>query len=299
MHNGNGGIIGARRVPTAQAAGGVWGVQDAYTADRDAQWPRWPQNIGIPFDARLRMWLEADYGLYQDVDATVPVISDAQPVRSWINRGNAGRLINNRQYAPTFAAATRGYKAVFFAKSVAKHFDELICDRRAYNYAFAVHSTFGTASAARQILHAPESGTGSTVRSFPTIVAGIGSGNGLLVGKSMTSTLAVQNYGNAGIYLSSQLGGLVTQAAGDPLQVVGTHGASTVMSTVSSLPLPGPAAVSVGGVEGETSIANLPNDAALHAVIWYSCDEPMTAAECQQVLDYLATKYGVAKPVLA
>ncbi|MBO4169546.1 hypothetical protein [Cereibacter azotoformans] len=274
MRNGNGNILGARRVPTAQAAGGVWGVEDAYLADRDAQWPRWPENVGIPFDGRLRMWLEADYGLYRDADATVPVTANGQSVKSWVNRGNSGRLIHSSGTPPTKTAS-----GLDFATNPG--FDALDCDRGRYNYAFAVGTQENNSG--RSFISGPAS-------SVPLIRPSSLSGSRYcsVTGPSYTGVLNVSFAGGTALF--SSLHGLLLPSTGSVEQVVGSAGVTQVKAGVASYPPQGRALMSVGAGTNRANLA---------AVIWYSSDEMMSLDEINHVMAYLGTKYGVAYPVFA
>lgn len=288
MRNFNGGYIGSRNTPTQQRAGGVWGVEEAYLADRDAVWPKWPTNIGLPFDSRLRMWLEHDYGLYQDVDANVPVTANVQPVRSWINRGNAGRLVCSLPTAPVRAFASQADGVAFYA-SQQRHFDPIFCDRRAYDYVFVVDhlsSALGRAKISNPLVTAEAVGN---ARSSPSLSGGNGlTGAGMGAAGYLQAAVPTSTALNIHAQLSH-----VTLDAGAKLVVSSGANINTGAAQVQTA---GPVEITVGGVKGIVAPANL---MTMFALIWYSSDVPMTKAELNQIYAYLGGKYNRPVPVLA
>lgn len=287
MRNFNGGFVGARNTPTQQRAGGVWGVEEAFLADRDAVWPKWPTNIGLPFDSRLRIWLEHDYGLYQDVDANVPVTANVQPVRSWINRGNAGRLVCSLPTAPVRAFAGQADGVAFYA-SQQRHFDPLVCDVRAFNYVFVVDYLTTTSGRAKITTLASTAEAVANARWSPSLHGGNSqTGAGTATGYTQ---IAVPSTTTLNIHAQ-----LTSVALSVGARQVTSSGANTILNAAFSTPA-SPTEITIGGVKGLVAPANL---LTMFAVIWYSSDEPMSKEELNQVYAYLGTKYSKPVPVLA
>lgn len=284
----NGGYVGARNIPQATKAGGIWQADEVYNACRDAVWPRWPGNIGIPFDERLKVWVEHDYGLYQDVDATVPVTANLQNIRSWVNRGNSGRLVCSLPVPPVRAYASQADGVAFYA-SQQRHFDPQIVDRRAYNYVFTVDIVNNT-SARLKISNSLVTSEGvSSQRSAPSVTAGSSSG---AVGRGPTSYLATPAVSGSVLNIAGQLTSVELTAGPSMVASSGAAVATSLPFTVA----PSAEEVTIGGLKGAAAPASL---MTMFALIWYSSDEPMTKAELNQVYAYLGGKYNRPFPVLA
>lgn len=283
----NGGYVGARNIPQATKAGGIWQADEVYNANRDSVWPRWPGNIGIPFDERLRVWVEHDYGLYQDVDATVPVTANLQNVRSWVNRGNAGRLICNLPTPPVRAYAGQADGVAFYA-SLQRHFDPLICDVRAYNYVFVVD--FNSQSLGRAKISNPQ--TTAEANANAKGAPSLHGGNGLTAGGNATGYTQVTVPASAALNINAQLSH-VAMNAGNQLIVSSGANINTGAAFAST---PASVEITVGGVKGLAAPANA---MTMFAAIWYSSDAPMTKAELNQIYAYLGGKYNRPFPVLA
>jgi hypothetical protein len=284
----NGGYLGARNLPQAAKAGGIWQADEVYNACRDAVWPRWPGNIGIPFDDRLRVWVEHDYGLYQDVDATVPVTANLQNVRSWVNRGNSGRLVCNLPVPPVRAYAVQADGVAFYASQL-RHFDPQIVDRRAYNYVFTVDFVASTNARAKITNSLCANEIATSMRSAPALTSG---STIAAAGKNDTSWLVLPAPSSSALNIFGQLSS-VNLTAGQSL--VGSSGAS-IVTAEPLVVTPGPAEITIGGAKNVVAPSSL---MTLFAMIWYSSDTPMTNAELNLVYAYLGAKYSRPFPVLA
>lgn len=283
----NGGYVGARNLPQAVKAGGVWQADEVYNANRDAVWPRWPGNIGIPFDERLRVWVEHDYGLYQDVDATVPVTANLQNVRSWVNRGNSGRLVCSLPVPPVRAYAGQADGVALYANQQ-RHFDPQIVDVRAYNYVFSVDfnsATNGRAKISNPLVTAEAN---ASARGAPSLHGG----NGLTAGGSGTGYTQVTVPTAAALNIHAQLSHVAMNAGN---QLIVSSGANINTGAAFASPVAA-TEITIGGVKGIVAPANA---LTMFALIWYSSDTPMTKAELNQIYAYLGAKYSKPFPVLA
>lgn len=293
IKNGNG--VGFRNLPTPFKATGVWGADEAYLAARDDVWPRWPANIGIPYDSRLQMWFESDYGLYQDTDLTVPAIADTNVVRGWVNRGVGGRMTMSGVVPPTRvggAAPAVQWAGGALGTAGAEQADTFFINRRQNNYVFMIENYVGN-NQNRAIITGPEStGSGTAMRAAPA--ASHLSNSQMYTGASNSASLLTS--AAAAFGLRSQLLPYVNPSSGLVTSAATAGSGINAYTLATSFVTPGAAQITVMKTFGATG--TLVAGAQIKALLWYTSDTQMTVAELNQVYQYLGTKYATAYPTI-
>ena len=280
----NGGYLGVRREPNALSAPGVWGVQDAYTADRDGVWPRWPNDVGLKFDPGLLFWLEADYGLYSDVDATVPATADGAQVRSWVNRGTAGLVRFEPANNPMLLRPNNGSPYVELNSALAQ---PNLVNVKSNNYLW-IKSRDLTSTTFRFLASVdPVTGTEGTR---------LLQGSGLLSRwpssqTGSTDTTTATNYAESGalfmswfaiekMFLYNRMSSAVAVQGG---------GVSVVTSPSNTPPAAG---INIPQGIRAFNTSTLLANGRVKALVWYSTDTPLTDAEANAISAYLGNKWG-------
>lgn len=286
----NGGVLGSRNTPRFDRASGAWQLEEAYHADRDGIWPRWPKNSGMPFSADLLYWLEADYGLYKDEDATQPAIADGDPVRAWVNRGSSGvvkvepasnpmilRTNSGRPYLETNGAVTQINYATLKTNIYAFHkIDDI---DNTVGTVFADHDpATGIIESTRQL------GSTGTLVSFhypasPT--------TGLSV--IQPTTFMKNGVLAANISSNPRLG-----ANGRETRYYNSVSSYTLNSTISTMPninIEVSFAVRAIGFKSSGGVLSGANF-KVKALVLYSTNEPLTEAQVNAIADYLGGKWG-------
>lgn len=282
----NGGLLGVRREPNPVSAQGVWDVQDAYTADRDGVWPRWPRDYGLPLIPGLQLWLEADYGLYQDETATVPALADGAEVRSWVNRGASGLVRLEPAQNGLIYRANNGNPYLELNSGMAQ---VQPCTVRTNNYwwiksALNVSSSFhlftqGNLSSGvyENRMRLETGGTFLMPNSATTqvsVATNSGYGENGQLGLSWISTAQIFAYRRMASAFALQGGGI--SVVTNPSQDIPGNGTNFSMG-VRAFGTPG-----------------LMRNGKIKALVWYSTDEPLTEAQVNAVSAYLGDKWGYA-----
>lgn len=287
MSKGNGGFLGVRRQPRREQSQGVWGVQDAYNADRDGVWPSWPVDFGVPMNPAPLLWLEADYGLYQDLDAVTPALADGATATAWVNRGSAG-MIRCEPGSPGLLLRQNGGSPYVELNGAIAQMNPVSV--RSNNYLFVKADVLNTANV--------------DMVSSATLSDGVldnrvraATGASVWLPNSQTASFqlsAATAFGKDGrLWMSWVSTGLLfsNRRAGSALPQLGggvasLTGASTVGSNTGI-------AFSAGlRAFGRLGVAA---NAKLKALLWFSTDDPLTEAQVNAVNAYLGNKWGFNK----
>jgi hypothetical protein len=296
MHNGSG--IGFRNLPTPAGASGVWGVEEAFLADRDGVWPRWPKDAGIPINPDLAIWLEVDYGLYQDRAATIPAVNDGDPVRAWANRGYAG-AVKIEDGLPSMTLRISGAHRWLDVSDAVSEVMPITLRKNTYVFGLAQGMVTGRASGFYAFAkHAPD--TGNLDLSGPRLDAQT---NSLAVPRASTSSFAFSNSSTATRFFRDGLVDFVY--AHDPAVFFGTSGGSRVMRLNGQSSAAGLSSVQPGGgtakeidtgirlfghknADGTLTPGYLPR---VKAFIIYLTDIELTEAEMFSIGNTLAARH--------
>jgi len=285
----NGGVLGSRNAPRFDKASGVWQLDEAYHADRDGIWPRWPDDAGMVFDPGLLFWLEADYGLYKDVDATQPATVDGDPVRAWVNRGAAGIVkVEPAGNAMVYRAnAGRPYLEVNGAVAQMQ-----FISLKTHVYAFHKIDDIDATVATIFADHDPATGLVKATRQLgstttPAFVYPASATTGLSVAQS--ATFLKNGVLVANISTNPQLGGNGRQTRF--YNSASNYSLNSTISTMPNLNLNIPTGVrafnfrSSGGVLSGTNFK-------VKAMVLYCTDTPLKEAQINAIADYLGGKWG-------
>ena len=284
MHNA--GLIGVRREPTPLQASGVWDVQGAYTADRDGVWPRWPGDFGLPLIPGLQFWLEADYGLYTDENATTPALVDGAEVRSWVNRGEAGLVRMEAANNPMILRTNGGDPYLDINQALTTILPARV---KSNNYVF-IKSRLATAGSFRFVTtHDLDN---SLVLLTTTMESGVSS-RFPVSPTSQTQSSAANNFAESGHLWASWRGQEVifgTRGVGSAIPVEG-GGMSSLTGSSTQFPLVGiDIPIGVRALNTTTNLGAI--GSKLKALVWYSTDEPLTESQVNAITAYLGSKWG-------
>jgi hypothetical protein len=281
----NGGFLGVRREPNPLSAPGVWGVQDAYTADRDGVWPRWPDNAGLKLEPGLLFWLEADYGLYSDVNATVPATSNGAEVRSWVNRGTAGLVRFEPANNPMLFRPNNGSPYVELNLALAQQNPVAV---KTNNYLW-IKSNLLVSTSFRFLSSANTSGLPQSVFFESGAVASFPLNN--TSGSGATAATSFAESGTLDVSLSTRSPLFSYYRAASARANLG-GGLNTVVggnTSINGAPLAGINANLLVRAFGEPAFLR---NGRIKALIWYSTDTPLTESEFNAVSAYLGNKWG-------
>lgn len=305
----NGGILGPRNLPNNKTAGGVWSIEDAYFASREAQWPAWPQDVGIPYKSDLLVWLEADYGVWSDAGMTTKAVSGG-PVEAWENRGRLGPIYRDQMGAawtltpetltnglPTINMQSAGLSRVQAVDSIKSNNYWFLVHHRnaaATNRFFTVHNQ-GTEIVADTSVPRVELRSSSAGQvQYPVS----NSANG-----SLTSSWDATWGHNSRIsfaYAASAAPSALEGNPTGPLPNLAAAGFFLAQNTPSAFAwrndlVPAgvnyPQALRLAGVRTGASTVGTASG-RLQAALWFSLDHPMTFSELNAVATYLGNKYG-------
>lgn len=294
----NGGVIGQRNLPNAGAAPGIWDIEDAYFASRDANWPRWPQDVGVPLKNGLRVWLEADFGVYADAGLNTVQSAVNGDVNAWFNRGDLGAIV--RDGGAAWKLEQVNGKPVINMNSTSA--SQLMPARvKSHNYLF-VKAYLSTNSISNFFMPHDSASGFILPTQVPRLAAQSGSTFQFPVSNSAnasnTLTAADASWGEAGrvdfAYASNAAPGGVLQYP----NAVGYYQApgSPVVTafTTPNLPAGVDYTQTLRVLGGRNSSGFTTAGGKIQALLWYSLDEPMTTAEINAVAAYLIGKYGTS-----
>jgi hypothetical protein len=285
----NGGVLGSRNAPRFDKASGVWQLEEAYHADRDGIWPRWPEDSGMPFSQDLLYWCEADYGLYKDEAATQPAISDGDPVRAWVNRGGAGIVKVEPTSNPMILRTNAGRPYLETNGAVTQvNYATLKTNVYAFHKLDDIDAAIGTLLAD----HDPATGLVRAVRqlgsiSTPAFYYPAAAATGLSVVQQ--TTFAKNGVLTANISTNPQLGG-----NGRQTRYYNSVSSYTLNSTISTMPTLGlsiATAIRAIGFKSSGGVLSGSNF-KIKALVLYSTNEPLTEAQVNAIADYLGGKWG-------
>lgn len=282
----NGGLIGVRREPNPVQASGVWDVQDAYTADRDGVWPRWPGDFGLPLVPGLQFWLEADYGLYTDENATNPALLDGAEVRSWVNRGEAGLIRMEAANNPMILRTNGGDPYLDINQALPTILPVQI---KTNNYVF-IKSRLATAGSFRFVTtHGLDT---SLVLVTTTMESGVSS-RFPVSQTTQTQASAASNFAESGqlwaswrardaIFGNRGVGSAIAVDGGGMSSITG--GSTTQPAEGIDIPI---------GVRALNTTTNLgAAGSKIKALVWYSTDEPLLESQVNAITAYLGGKWS-------
>lgn len=288
----NAGLLGVRREPTPFQASGVWDVQGAYTADRDGVWPRWPGDFGLPLIPGLQFWLEADYGLYTDENATNPAILDGAEVRSWVNRGQAGLIRTDPANNPMILRTNGGDPYLDINQALTTILPTRI---KSNNYVF-IKSRLATAGSFRFVTThdldnslvllttTMESGVSSRFPVANTTQSQASAGSTFAESGHLWASWRSQDaiFGNRGV------GSAIPVEGGGMSSITG--GSTTQPAAAIDIPI---------GVRAFNTTTNLGAvGSKVKAFVWYSTDEPLTESQVNAITGYLGGKWGFGSVTL-
>lgn len=299
----NGGRIGGRNLPNNKAASGIWDIEDAYFAARDGQWPAWPQDVGIPYREDLLVWLESDFGLYKADGAPASV---GDQVETWFNRGRIGSV----QRDPAGGTWTLGVsgagipipEVAMQATSLSQVVPALV---KTNNYLFSVSRATSTVA---NVLMPHDPNTGVQTATLQPRIAAV-SGSSFNAPASNAGNTSVTSGGGLAASWMEAYRVDFAYAAQIPPSVVGGGGVLTrfcaggrfdaanapVVEAFNDNAVPNGVAFTqflrvLGSRSSGSSIGSA--GSRVHALLWYSLDEPLSYTDVNAIAAYLGGKYG-------
>jgi hypothetical protein len=241
----------------------------------------------------LAVWLEVDYGLYQDRAATLPAVADGDPVNAWVNRGYAGALKISTGFSPMVLRISGAHRWLETTGAISEPLNVVF---RKYTYIFGVafdpaslsarsisrcspeNGIFSSANPTLQIQH----GTISLPRSNSTIQS---------LTRTITSTKIMGEGRSDFAYFSENTEhfGAVNSAR---VMRAATSGAFPISggTTAATEAQETPAALRFFGIETGSGFSE-GGMSKVKALVMYFSDTPLSPAQMESVANNLAVKY--------